>query len=338
MMRMVKGSTALYLLGAVGLCGEFPISLLDQLKGYYDYNRRRITELVQDGYLRDWRFTYCRRTIHSLSLTNKGLDTIKKRHPEQYDFIQSHLLAPTNARKDVSRAIRLHRNAACFLAATRFSDIMLDCLPPSKVDCPVYYASYMLNKRLDADSKGSRASGVVAYDKRFFVLYSLGRSNMRWNPEVERSFYFRIEELLQGYKCAGRIFIAEDWSLAESLIAHAQKKYTNLIRFESWIRSYLVTNDAQGAAIFRAIVDDKVKFALADKIRSRIALRSLNVEEPLFWLDHWACLYSDEKTSLFDETSCFDFQKAAVDRINLCDMPIQVLPGLILDDTGDQQK
>ena len=56
MIRMESGSSALYLLRMIGLLGEFPISFLDQLEGYYDYNRRRITELVREGYLRDWKF------------------------------------------------------------------------------------------------------------------------------------------------------------------------------------------------------------------------------------------------------------------------------------------
>lgn len=51
MIRMESGSSALYLLRMIGLLGEFPISFLDQLEGYYDYNRRRITELVREGYL-----------------------------------------------------------------------------------------------------------------------------------------------------------------------------------------------------------------------------------------------------------------------------------------------
>jgi len=330
MIRMSSDSTATYLLGAVGLCGEFPVSSLDQLDGYYDYNRRRITELVREGYLRDWRFSYRRRTIHSLSLTKKGLDTLREYRPGCYDRIQSHLLAPANAKGDVSKALRLHRNAACLMMTLHFAKLALDCAPPAETDYPVYYASYMLNKRMDADSKGSRASGVIAYYEQFFVLYYLGKSNMRWNPEVESSFYMRIEQLLPGYHCVGRIFIAEDWSLAESLISHAQKKYTNLIRFDKWVPTYLVTNDIYGKALFRAIVDVDFRFDLSGKYRNLITSRQFDINGPLFQLEHWERLRTDDPPYSIDEAFCFDFQKPTVDQINLCDMPIQVLPGSLL--------
>lgn len=330
MIRMESGSAALYLLRMVGLLGEFPISFLDQLDGYYDYNRRRITELVREGYLRDWKFMYSRRTIHSLSLTKKGVNAIKEYEPRRYALMKQHLYAPENAKSDRKKALRLHRNAACFLMGVSVADkLAADCTPPADPDEIFYYSTYMMNKLLDADSKGSRASGIVAGNGRFFVLYYLGRSNMRWNPEIESSFIRRITDIMPGHCCGGHIFIAEDWSLAENIISHANNRYTSLIRFDNRVPSYLVTTDDYGKAIFRTIVDSE-RFDLFSICKKHIASRAFNMYGPMFQLEFWERMHTENAPFSFDEAFCFDFQKAAVDRINLCDMPIRVLPGSLL--------
>ena len=333
MIRMESGSSALYLLRMVGLLGEFPISFLDQLEGYYDYNRRRITELVREGYLRDWKFMYSRRVIHSLSLTKKGVDAVKEYDPRRYALMKQHLYAPENAKGDRNKAIRLHRNAACFLMGSSVADkLAVDCTPPADLDEIVYYAAYMLNKRLGADSKGARASGIVVCNERFYVLYYLGRSNMRWNPELESGFVRRIGVVMPLQSCLGRIFIAEDWSLAESIISHASNRYTTLIRFDDQIPSYLVTTDDYGKELFRAIVDVDAETALLQKCGQYGLTDSRQMQYPLFSLDTWAQLYAKGPWFTNKAIFCFDFQKAVVDQINRQNEPIQVLPGSILDE------
>ena len=331
MIRMESGSSALYLLRMIGLLGEFPISFLDQLEGYYDYNRRRITELVREGYLRDWKFMYSRRAIHSLSLTRKGLDAVKEYDPKRYALMKQHLFAPENAKGDRNKAIRLHRNAACFLMGTSIADkLAVDCTPPADPDEIFYYSTYMLNKRLDADSKGSRASGIVIGGGRFYVLYYLGRSNMRWNPEIESSFISRITDVMPGHCCGGQIFIAEDWSPAENIISHASNRYTSLIRFDDRVPSYLVTTDDYGKELFRAIVDVNAEISLFRKCEQYGLTDSGQMYYPLFALDNWAQLYAKGPWFTTRAIFCFDFQKPVVDRINRQNEPIHVLPGPLL--------
>lgn len=69
---------------------------------------------------------------------------------------------------------------------------------------------------------------------------------MRWNPEIESSFTRRITDIMPVNNCGGRIFIADDWSLAENIISHANNRYTSLIRFDDRVPSYLVTADDYG--------------------------------------------------------------------------------------------
>ena len=53
MLRFKNGDKSLMMLELVGLCGEFPVALVRKLDGYYDYNRRLVTELVREGYLKE---------------------------------------------------------------------------------------------------------------------------------------------------------------------------------------------------------------------------------------------------------------------------------------------
>lgn len=77
-MQLKNGCMAVKLMEFVGLCGEVPVSLVRKLPGYYDYNRRLVTKLVQEGYLQERRMKgYRRRIVRSLSLTEAGLGQLQ---------------------------------------------------------------------------------------------------------------------------------------------------------------------------------------------------------------------------------------------------------------------
>ena len=52
-MQLKNGCMAVKLLDFIGLCGEVPVSLVRMLPGYYDYNRRVVTALIREGYLKE---------------------------------------------------------------------------------------------------------------------------------------------------------------------------------------------------------------------------------------------------------------------------------------------
>ena len=125
MLRFKNGDKSLMVLELVGLCGEFPVALVRKLDGYYDYNRRLVTELVREGYLKERKFQgYQRRIIRSLSLTEKGLSKLRHLNPGSARQIGRHLLAPANGQGDWKKTLRLHRNAACLLAAEKLGGCM----------------------------------------------------------------------------------------------------------------------------------------------------------------------------------------------------------------------
>ena len=122
MLELKFGQRGLKLLFLVGFCGEFPVSLLARYPGYYDYNRRIVTSLVREGYLKERKFRdYDDHVVRSLSLTKKGMEHIQAEAPTHGELILSHELSPASGQGDWKKTLRLHRSAACFLAAHQTS-------------------------------------------------------------------------------------------------------------------------------------------------------------------------------------------------------------------------
>lgn len=93
-MQLKNGCMAVKLLDFIGLCGEVPVSLVRMLPGYYDYNRRVVTALIREGYLKEQ--GYRRRIVRSLSLTELGSKQLQRVSPGRAQRVHSHALAPEN--------------------------------------------------------------------------------------------------------------------------------------------------------------------------------------------------------------------------------------------------
>ena len=123
-MQLKNGCMAVKLLDFIGLCGEVPVSLVRMLPGYYDYNRRMVTALIREGYLKERRMKgYHRRIVRSLSLTELGLKQLQRVSPGRAQRVHSHALAPENGHGSWKKTLRLHRGAACLLTAMRLRAI-----------------------------------------------------------------------------------------------------------------------------------------------------------------------------------------------------------------------
>lgn len=150
-MKLKVGHFGFWLLVFVGYCGEVPVSLVRKMDGYYDYNRRVVTKLVKEGYLKERKFqTENRHIVRSLSLTEDGLKQIQHLSPNHAAQVRRHDFAPKNGQGEWSRTQRLHRGAACLLAAMKLGAVWK---PGKARDAAhgkqlVYYSTYQLNKSL----------------------------------------------------------------------------------------------------------------------------------------------------------------------------------------------
>ena len=197
-MQLKNGCMAVRLMEFVGLCGEVPVSLVRKLPGYYDYNRRLVTRLVQEGYLKERRMKgYRRRIVRSLSLTDVGLGQLQRVSPGQAQRVRAHVLAPENGHGNWKKTLRLHRGAACLLAAIKLEAVWQ---PGRQKDAALgsqltYYSAYELAREYGWDNKGARLSGVLVDKYYYYPLYYLGDNNLHWSEEAERIFLDHVAAL-----------------------------------------------------------------------------------------------------------------------------------------------
>ena len=264
-MQLKNGCMAVRLMEFVGLCGEVPVSLVRKLPGYYDYNRRLVTRLVQEGYLKERRMKgYRRRIVRSLSLTESGLSQIQRVSPGWVQRIRGHVLAPENGHGNWKKTLRLHRGAACLLAAMKLKAVWQ---PGRQKDAALgchltYYSAYELAGEYGWDNKGARLSGVLVDKHHYYPLYYLGDSNMRWSEEAEQMFLEHVEfsPLGHGRTLGSSLLLGENWDLMESLIIHAVNPRSRLVHFTKTSSFHYFTLDDMGFRLMKLLLDDTYLF------------------------------------------------------------------------------
>ena len=260
-MQLKNGCMAVKLMEFVGLCGEVPVPLVRKLPGYYDYNRRLVTRLVQEGYLKERRMKgYRRRIVRSLSLAEAGLGQLQRVSPGQAQRVRAHVLAPENGHGNWKKTLRLHRGAACLLAAIKLKAVWQ---PGRQKDAALekqltYYSAYELAREYGWDNKGARLSGVLVSRYAYSPLYYLGDSNMRWSDEAERMFLDHVESspLGCGRTLGSSLLLGESWDLLESLITHAVNPRSRLIHFTKYSSFRYFTMDDMGLHLLKLYLDD----------------------------------------------------------------------------------
>lgn len=175
-MQLKNGCMAVKLLDFIGLCGEVPVSLVRMLPGYYDYNRHVVTALIREGYLKERRIKgYRRRIVRSLSLTELGSKQLQRVSPGRAQRVHSHALAPENGHGSWKKTLRLHRGAACLLAAMRLCVIRQSGSQKESAmgQQLVYFSAYELTQKYGWDNKRARLSAFLCTGitiTRFIIL------------------------------------------------------------------------------------------------------------------------------------------------------------------------
>ena len=345
MLELKIGQVGLKLLLRIGLCGEFPMSLLARFPGYYDYNRRIVTQLVREEYLKERKFRdYQNHVVRSLSLTKKGMEHIQTEVPAIAELILSHELAPANGQGDWKKTLRLHRSAACFLAAVQAGAYWVpgEEKDERSMNQLTYYSAYEFHTRFGMDNKGSRASGFLVRWNQIYALYFLGDHNMRWAEASEEQFREQVlySPIGQGRYFAGNILIGNEWGLAENLVTHGVNRNTRMISMKADLPLYYTTNDQNGINLLRAITGS----ATSSWLYRRFAQFADNLQDftdgLLFDLKYVSCFYRSPNDHTFrtapDSGYFFDFQMDVMQKINntgakLCEVPGSVLEEIVCD-------
>lgn len=334
------------LLWVIGCCGEFPMSLLHRYPGYYDYNRRIVTKMVRDQYLKERTFKdYRGHVVRSLSLTKKGIEQIKLESPLHAKLILSRQLSPVNGQGDWKKTLRLHRSAACFLAASQMGAFWW---PGEEKDYRsktelTYYGAYEFNTRFNKDNKGARASGFLTVGDRLYALYFLGDRNMRWDEASEEHFREQVihSPIGWGKDFEGNILIGNSWNLAENLVIHGKTREPRMIPVtKNPPCFYYTTNDEMGLRILRGIIDPWTSSRFYRYFTQR-GIDSLHpITDPLFCMSEISEFYRapwEHKNRLGPAHGFFfDFQIEVMQKINNTGADLYELPakdlGLIVSE------
>ncbi len=334
-MQLKNGQWGMTLLKIVGLCGEFPVRLVREMGGYYDYRRRIIIELVHEGYLKERRMKgYQRKIVRSLSLTEKGRLQIRRVDPGTEGLIRRHVFSPEDGQGDWKKTLRLHRSAACFIAALRLGAVWRPGREKESApdDQLVYYGAYEFHHLHGSDSKGSRVSGVFLQRDAYFPVCWLGTHNMFWNQEVEQNFCAQLRSSpICGHRTyGGHILLGEDWSLAENLVLHGINPRTRLIRLRDESRFYYTTLDQSGLALLRLVLDPYALYHFQKTLYTHGVCAPSPCPDYLFDLGSIAEFYELPNLRRFSirpaEGHFFDFQSKAIERINNMGVKIVSIP------------
>lgn len=332
MMKLNVGQFGFWLLVFVGYCGEMPVSLVKKMDGYYDYKRRVVTRLVREGYLKERKFRaeQCH-IVRSLSLTEAGLRQIQHLSPNHAEQIRRHEFAPRNGQGDWNRTMRLHRGAACLLAAMKLGAIWK---PGKTRDAAhgkqlVYYSTYQLNKSFGKDNKSARASGILVTKHSYYPVYYLGSRNMRWNQRTELLFRDQFEQSELGYSFSygGNILLGENWGLAERIARYAANPRSRLIRFSLKDLFYYAALDDRGMVLLCAAMDSFYLYRLQQWLKERCGCPVAIRPDYLFQLESITDLDPYEGQHWF-----FDFQIPVVQDICKPDTQLISMPGWLLDE------
>lgn len=332
-MKLKVGQFGFWLLVFVGYCGEVPVSLVRKMDGYYDYNRRVVTRLVREGFLKERKFQgEQRHVVRSLSLTEAGLRKIQNLSPNHAAQVRQHNFAPRNGQGDWSRTQRLHRGAACLLAAMKLGAVWK---PEKARDAArgkelVYYSTYQLNKSFGKDNKSARASGILVTKYSYYPVYYLGNRNMRWNKETELLFrdQFEQSELGHGFSYGGNILLGENWELAERIARHAVNPRSRLIHFTAKDLFYYSALDDRGMVLLHAAMDSFYLYRLQQWLKECCGCPVSMHPDYLFQLETITDLDPYEGQHWF-----FEFQIPVVRNIcNNSGTKLASMPGHLLDD------
>ena len=323
-MQLKNGCMAVKLMDFIGLCGEVPVSLVRMLPGYYDYNRRVVTALIREGYLKERRIKgYHRRIVRSLSLTELGSKQLQRVSPGRAQRVHSHALAPENGHGSWKKTLRLHRGAACLLTAMRLRAIWQSGNQKESAtgEQLIYFSAYELTQKYGWDNKGARLSGIFVYRYYYYPVYYLGDSNLLWSEEAEQMFLDRVASSPLGYgrTYGSSILLGDKWNLIENLMAHGVNPRSRLIRFSKNSSFHYFTVDEMGLRLMKLALDEMALYRFQRYLQQNGICKASMLPLYLFSLELLSEAYALKKgkqmRAELDRGALFSCQADVVKRI-----------------------
>ncbi len=274
-MKTEKSDRMLELLCFVAYCGDFPTRLAKRIGGHPDWTRHVMYDAVRNGYVirRSWRNN---RKVHTLlRITDKGLEYIAKRDPENAAMLIARHKNEPRVHMDVEKAARAYAVAAGLVMAYKAGAIIHPRMKPSLLisdwppkakpdpDCSYYYSIREIRDSIqeydkETVAKTSHLVGVIVHGNRCYCLYYTGGKRMYWRAPTELNAVSAVELMLRlrGFECntVCQVLIGTSMRVAEWITRAGFQSRGPYFKLDTRFNNcYFVTDDAAGDDLLRVI-------------------------------------------------------------------------------------
>lgn len=266
----------------VGYCREFPSKLGSRVSGSDGWMRHIMYRAIKEGYVIERRIVRDKRVIHSLRLSDKGIDYIGKRDPASLSTILAKWeSASTAAHSSTDQIIRLHALATAIVMAHAAGAQILPGKKPAltkdnqasglypeyDMEQTYFYSIQELREAVLSTApsyaaKSTRCLGIILHGIRCYYLYYTGHSRMYWLKAVEDNSCGVIEVLLErlGLPCTvfSQVLIGTNMNVAVKIAKYSYgQKYCQRRFFhvsDDYNNCYYILNNREGDMLLSLII------------------------------------------------------------------------------------
>ena len=271
-------SKGFYLLQAIAISGELPITQAKRLIGGGRYYEKVITRLKADGYIT----AYGKSGLYGYRLTRAAKDRLVSTRPGRFEYFLSGNTATNHVRSEYPQRLRCHSMSEVNVTMLKggvsiFLDEKPDVFYPFDGEAldlpditePLFFSSREVKDMgIDATGiQGSRSMGLLLTPGDLFITYNAagGSLKMDYKPEM------RLKALVRTTLCGDRLshqytpdnirglFFGDSMELAARLLGESQGKTRNYFIFDGgYDHFHFLTNDDRGEVILKILCNPKL--------------------------------------------------------------------------------
>jgi hypothetical protein len=348
-----KDDRMLELLWLVAYSGGFPTQMAQRIGGHPEWNRHVMYRAIRKEYVERRCWTYRKKTIRLLQITDKGMEYIATRDPENAALLLS-MRERYRLHLDAKKASRANSVAVGLVMASNAGAVIHPRMKPSLLfseregkSVPDPSKSYYYSVREIRESiqeyntstmaKTSRILGVIVHGRYCYFLYFTGAGRMYWRAPTELNTFFSVQALLRsrGFECDiwSQVIIGSNMHVAEKIARRGVDVRGKYLSLDSQFNnSYYVTNDANGDALLRLITYGDLReqfnrnilsesYRMPDSVNRRFDALTSDGRRPVilcYQCDLLKLAAIRKHESGYDETPiilCMDYQVDAIQRI-----------------------
>ena len=177
----------------------------------YDYARAIIGNLKKENFIR----THSSDKLKGYRLTAKAKKLLLENDAQKFSFYLTGNVETNIIRSEVTRRIRLHRLAECYVLMLNAGVSVFG----DEENIPAFHSSRKIKEdfRETVKIKGSRMMGVLETESDIFTVYNIGSSYPKWNYQSE---------------LRAKVYIRNKWCANPTglIISHSFDRFTRVFK------------------------------------------------------------------------------------------------------------